>query len=85
MPTILQLSGWRFYFYAEEGNEPVHVHCTKGGADAKFWLDIQSFEVTEARSRGMSPADHRIVRKIIFEHFDYFMAEWTAFKERKNG
>lgn len=84
MPTILQLYGWRFFFYAEEGNEPIHVHCKKGNADAKYWLDVDAIEISEARSREMSPADKRFVRKIIFQHFDYFVSEWKAFEERKN-
>ncbi|MBS0182870.1 MAG: DUF4160 domain-containing protein [Nitrospira sp.] len=29
MPTILQILGWRFFFYANEANEPPHVHARK--------------------------------------------------------
>jgi hypothetical protein len=36
MPTILMISGWRFFFYANERHEPVHVHCRKGDAEAKY-------------------------------------------------
>lgn len=25
MPTILYVQGWRFYFYSNEGTEPMHV------------------------------------------------------------
>ena len=85
MPTILLLKGWRFFFYADEGSEPVHVHCKKGDANAKYWLDAETFEVTEARSRGLTPADKRLVRKIIYQHFDYFVAEWNSFQEHGNG
>jgi hypothetical protein len=38
MPTILRVNGYQFYFYAEEGNEPPHIHVAKAGFDAKFWL-----------------------------------------------
>lgn len=31
----------------------------------------------------MSPTDRRTVRKIIFEHFEYLVAEWNRFQERK--
>jgi len=27
MPTILVIFGWRLFFYANEGKEPIHVHC----------------------------------------------------------
>lgn len=85
MPTILIILGWRFFFYANEGNEPVHIHCRKGDAEAKFWLDVEAFEATEAYSYNMSPADTRTVRQIIFEHFEYIVSEWNRFQERKNG
>jgi hypothetical protein len=29
MPTVLYIMGWRFFFYADEGNEPIHIHCKK--------------------------------------------------------
>src|SRR3990172_4106334 len=44
MPTILMIGGWSFFFYANEGNELIHVHCRKGDAEGKYWLDIQGFE-----------------------------------------
>lgn len=83
MPTILQLSGWRFFFHANEGNEPIHIHCVKGDADAKYWLNAETFEITESYTEGMSPADKRNVRKIIYNHFDYFIDEWNSFRELK--
>ena len=33
MPTILFVQGWRFHFYSNEGNEPMHVHAVKGDAE----------------------------------------------------
>ena len=26
MPTILTIFGWRFFFYANERNEPIYIH-----------------------------------------------------------
>lgn len=85
MPTILLIMGWRFYFYANEGDEPVHVHCSKGDAEAKYWLDAGAFEAIEAHSYNMSPANRRQARKIIFEHFDYILSEWDRWQEMRNG
>ncbi len=82
MPTVLMILGWRFSFYANEGNEPPHIHCRKGDADAKYWLVAETFEVIEAYAYNLSMDDRRAVRKIIFEHFDYIMEQWVAFKER---
>ncbi|MCK5201254.1 MAG: DUF4160 domain-containing protein, partial [Spirochaetales bacterium] len=35
--------GWRLFFYANERNEPVHIHCKKGDSECKYWLDIENF------------------------------------------
>ncbi|MEK7719053.1 MAG: DUF4160 domain-containing protein [Bacteroidota bacterium] len=40
MPTILLIAGWRLYFWANENNEPIHIHAEKGDMECKFWLDI---------------------------------------------
>jgi hypothetical protein len=85
MPTILMIMGWRFFFYANERNEPIHVHCQKGESEAKYWLDLNGFEAVEVHAFNMSPADKRVVRRIIFEHFDYIASEWTKWQERKDG
>ena len=51
----------------------------------KYWLDLEGFEATQAHAYNVTPADKRTVRRIIFEHFDYIVAEWTKFQEQKNG
>ena len=83
MPTILLLFGWRLFFYANEGNEPIHVHCRKGEMECKFWLNRDEFDVEEAFSYNMSSKDKRQVRQIIFNHFEYIEHQWDAFQERK--
>jgi hypothetical protein len=35
MPTILLLLGWRIFFYANEGNEPAHVHYNLSSRDRR--------------------------------------------------
>ncbi len=83
MPTILVLLGWRLFFYANEGNEPIHVHCRKGGMECKFWINVDSFDIEEAYSYEVSPKDKKEVRRIIFEHFDYIVSQWQEFQERR--
>jgi len=84
MPTILLLKGWRFFFYANERGEPMHVHARKAGMECKFWLRDADFEAVEAFAHGMGPKDKREVRKIIFEHFEPIAAEWKEFQRRKS-
>ena len=79
MPTILLIAGWRIFFYANEGNEPIHVHAIKADMECKFWIHPETFEISEALSFNLNPASKKEIRKIIFEHFDYIVSEWHKF------
>lgn len=61
MPKVFEWNGHRFHFFANEGDprEPVHVHVSRPGATAKFWL---SPEVELAYNRGY---DARTVRRLL--------------------
>ena len=83
MPTVLLILGWRFYFFSNENNEPVHIHVAKAEMEGKFWLDETTFEITEEFSFNMSPRDKREIRKIIFEHFEYIIEQWNLFHKKK--
>ncbi|MBT4668866.1 MAG: DUF4160 domain-containing protein [Candidatus Ruthia sp.] len=79
MPTILLLSGWRLYFYSNEGNEPIHIHCQKGDMECKFWIHTEMFDIQESYSFNTSPSERKMIRKIIFQHFDYIVLKWNEF------
>jgi hypothetical protein len=79
MPTILLIAGWRFYFYANEGDEPIHIHAKKAEMECKFWLKEDLFEIEIALSYNMKNADIRDVKQIIYQHFDYIILEWKKF------
>jgi len=83
MPTILFVMGWRFFFYSNEGSEPLHVHCKKGDMECKFWLDSLNFDVEEAYSYNMNSSNKREVKKIIFEYFDFIEAEWNKLQKER--
>ena len=55
------------FFYSNEGNEPMHVHARKGGAECKFWIDAGRFEIEEAFANEMTPQLRREIRQVIFE------------------
>ncbi len=40
MPKVFESNGYKFFFFANEGNprEPVHIHVRKGEKLAKFWI-----------------------------------------------
>ena len=50
MPTILEILGWRLFFYSNENNEPIHIHARKSGMECKYWIDVKGFDIHEAYS-----------------------------------
>lgn len=84
MPTILLILGWRLYFYANEGNEPIHIHCRKGDMECKFWLDSDNSDIIEAFSYNMNSRDKREIIKIIYEYFEFIEEEWEKFQMEKS-
>ncbi|QEI41163.1 hypothetical protein BMF77_01746 [Dolichospermum sp. UHCC 0315A] len=85
MPTVLYIRGWRFFFYSDEGNEPIHIHVQKGDSECKYWLDIDLYEIRETYSYQMSSRDTREVKKIILQNFDEIVDEWQTFRNWQNG
>ncbi len=39
MPTIFRDGPFRFFFYAGDGEEPMHVHVERDDKIAKVWLE----------------------------------------------
>ena len=78
MPTVIFVRGWRVFFYSNEGNEPVHIHARKGGAECKIWLKVDMYDIEQAWEHDLSPRLQREIRKIVFDHFDLIVEEWKS-------
>jgi hypothetical protein len=74
MPTVLNLSGLRFFFYSMEGREPPHIHVERDNATAKFWLD----PVELAGSRGFRAHELGRLRAIVIERRLAFKEAWDG-------
>jgi hypothetical protein len=85
MPTILEILGWRIFFYANEGHEPIHVHARKADIECKYWIDVDNYDIVEAYASDLGPKDRRQVRRIIFDHFDYIVEQWDEFQRRRSN
>ncbi len=87
MPKALpkNICGWRLFFYSNERNEPIHVHCKKAEIRCKFWIGVDDFSIRIAYALNASQRDLREIKKIVYEHFDDIVEAWNAFQERKHG
>ena len=64
MPTVMTVSGFRFFFYSMEGAEPPHIHVERDASTAKFWLDRAQL----AGSRGFRTHELNRIRAMVIEH-----------------
>lgn len=77
MPSLLRRDGFRFLFYANEGNEPPHVHVIGRGGEAKVWLrPIQISKVY-----GLSPKDKKQILEIIQKNVILFIEKYEEWHE----
>jgi len=74
MPTVLRVSGFRFFFYSLEGLETPHIHVEHGDRVAKFWLD----PVPLAESHGFRAHDLNRLRVLVIERRVSFVEAWNA-------
>jgi hypothetical protein len=75
VPTVLRAEGFRFFFYAKDCQEPIHVHVTRGNGLAKAW--VESLRI--AASAGFRPHEENRILNIIADNQAYIIARWRQF------
>jgi hypothetical protein len=78
MPVVLRYRGFRFFFYAHEGNprEPAHIHVRRGGGEAKFWLRPS---VAMSYNRGLPATDIADLEGIVRDNREMIERVWDEF------
>ena len=79
MPVVLRVDGFKFFFFADEGSEPLHVHVEKGDSAAKFWPT----PVRLSQNYGMKAPELSKVRKILELNEKMIEGKWNEFSSRK--
>ncbi|KPL17492.1 MAG: hypothetical protein AMS26_00850 [Bacteroides sp. SM23_62] len=75
MPTVLRVKGYRFFFFSNEGHEPIHIHVEKAESYAKFWLD----PIRIAIDFGFNSKELREINSIIEEHQELLIEKWDEY------
>ena len=75
MPTVLYEEAYRFFFYAGDRDEPIHIHVERDENSAKFWL----LPVRLRRSNGFKRPEIRRIRKIIEEKEQQIERSWNEY------
>ena len=72
MPEVFRKFGFVFFFYANEGNEPMHVHVRKAGGFSKYWVEPIELEF----SQGMKVNELRKAEDLIKENVELIKKKW---------
>ena len=75
MPTVLIIGKFRFFFFSNEGSEPIHIHVESDEKYAKFWLK----PVQLARSIGYSAKELNEIRGLVLENLNLFREKWNEY------
>jgi hypothetical protein len=73
VPTVFRIAGYRFFFYSNEGCEPIHIHVEAADGYAKLWL----YPISFAEVRGLSSRQRREVRQIVRMHLREIVEAWN--------
>jgi len=74
MPTVLLKDGFRFFFYSSEGNEPEHIHVTKGDGIGKIWLKTPQ---KIAYLNNFTKSEENTIKETVEINFEYFKMKWN--------
>jgi hypothetical protein len=75
MPTVLRVGPYRFFFYAGDRDEPIHVHVERDDNIAKFWIE----PVRLQRSGGFRRPEISRIAKIIEENRVEIVEAWDEY------
>lgn len=77
MPTLLDINGFKFFFYANE-HEPKHIHVMKNEGFAE--IELESLNVVQ---NYLKPKDLKTALEIIKEHQQNFIRKWNEWFDKR--
>ncbi len=75
MPTLLRIGKYRFFFYANENEEPPHVHIRAGENEAKYWVEPLDLVV----NYGFNGKDLKQIERHLIDNKHYILEMWMDF------
>ena len=79
MPNLFTFRGYVIYFWAGDGNEPLHVHVSLGApspVSAKFWLTKDGRAILANNAPNFGKKDIRQLTKIIQINHKRICDQW---------
>ena len=76
MPVVLRIKGYRFFFYSNEGDEPMHIHIEKADASGKMWLHPT---IEGGYFYGFNSGEIKEVKAIVKENVELLKSSWNEY------
>lgn len=81
MPSLFTVSGYKIFFWSNDGTEPVHVHVTKGTPapnTTKIWLTKTGGCIIANNASRISDADLHELLDFISAQFFLICSAWKS-------
>jgi hypothetical protein len=75
MPTVLRSGPYRLFFYAGDGDEPMHVHVERDESIAKFWMN----PVRLQSSGGFRRPELSKIEQLVKTHRQRLIEAWNEY------
>jgi hypothetical protein len=75
MPTVLRIGPYRFFFWADERQEPPHIHVAAAENEAKYWLT----PVELCGNEGFRSGELKEIERLILLNLDLLLEAWHGF------
>jgi hypothetical protein len=75
MPTVLRIGPYRFYFWADERQEPPHIHIAAAENEAKYWL----IPFERSWNRGFRSGELKEIERLIEANLELLKEAWHEF------
>jgi hypothetical protein len=75
MPTVLRIGPYRFFFYADERQEPPHIHIVAAEKEAKYWL----LPLQQSWNEGFRSGELKEIEAIIAVNLNLLLEAWNDF------
>jgi hypothetical protein len=75
MPTILRIGPYRFFFYADERQEPPHIHVVAAEKECKYWLEPLELSWND----GFRSGELKEIETLIVANLNLIVEAWNVF------
>ena len=82
LPSIFKIGSYCIYFWANEENEPIHVHVAKGNPtknSTKIWLTSAGGCIVANNNSHIPSHEFNNILKIVSDQFFLICTEWKNF------